>query len=89
MKYYVYILECADGTLYTGSTQGSLEDRVHKHNHTKAGAKYTRARRPVVLRYSEECDSFATARAREAEIKRLKKPAKLALLKAPFLRKMI
>ncbi len=82
MKYYVYILKCADGTLYTGATQGSLEDRVHKHNHTKAGAKYTRARRPVVLRYSEELDSLAAARAREAEIKRMKKPEKLALLKA-------
>ena len=80
MKHYVYILECADGTLYTGATQGSLEDRVHKHNHTKAGAKYTRARRPVILKYSEECDSLAVARAREAEIKRMMKIQKMVLI---------
>ena len=91
MKYHVYILECTDGTLYTGATQGSLDERIHKHNHTKAGAKYTRARRPVTLRYSEEFDSLAAARAREAEIKRMKKPAKEELIatQMPSSRKMI
>ena len=46
--YFVYILECADGTLYTGITT-DLERRLDEHNNSSKGAKYTRARRPVVL----------------------------------------
>ncbi|MFA5997040.1 MAG: GIY-YIG nuclease family protein [Candidatus Paceibacterota bacterium] len=69
MKYFVYILKCADGTFYSGSTN-DLEKRLHKHNHLKSGAHYTKIRRPVVLKYSEEVPDFATARAREAEFKR-------------------
>ena len=75
----VYMLRCKDGSLYTGSTK-DLEKRVHAHNHLKSAAKYTRARRPVELIYSENCASFAEARSREAEIKRLTREEKLALL---------
>ncbi|MCD6211930.1 MAG: GIY-YIG nuclease family protein, partial [Sulfurovum sp.] len=51
--YYVYIVKCADDTLYTGiSTQ--LERRIEEHNSSDKGAKYTRVRRPVELVYSEE-----------------------------------
>lgn len=78
MSYVVYILQCSDGTLYTGSTK-DLEKRVHAHNNLKGGAKYTRARRPVELVYSESCESLSAARKREAEIKRLTREEKLFL----------
>ena len=49
MKYwYLYVTKCADGTLYTGITT-DVNRRMHEHNHTKRGAKYTRSRRPVEL----------------------------------------
>lgn len=75
----VYILECKDGTLYTGSTT-DLDKRLREHNELKAGAKYTRARRPVSLVYREECESFEHMRAREAEIKRLTREEKLLFI---------
>ena len=80
MSHFVYILECADGSLYTGSTN-DLEKRLHKHNNLKSGAHYTKIRRPVVLKYSEMVETFAEARAREGEIKRLSREEKLALIK--------
>ncbi|HBB44485.1 MAG: Excinuclease ABC C subunit domain protein [Parcubacteria group bacterium GW2011_GWA1_44_13] len=76
MLYFVYILECADKTLYVGSTN-DLEKRLHKHNNLKSGAHYTKIRRPVTLKYSEEVPDFATARAREAEFKRWSRTEKL------------
>ncbi|HAT68468.1 MAG: hypothetical protein A2481_01405 [Candidatus Yonathbacteria bacterium RIFOXYC2_FULL_47_9] len=79
MPHFVYILECADGSLYTGSTN-DLEKRLHKHNNLKSGAHYTKIRRPVTLVYSETVTTFAEARAREAEIKRLDREKKLALV---------
>ena len=77
----VYILQCSDGTLYTGSTI-DLEKRFREHNELKNGAKYTRARRPVVLVHKEECDTFAQARNREAEIKRMNRSEKLLLIRS-------
>ena len=76
--YSVYILECADGTLYIGSTN-DVPKRLHAHNHAKSGAKYTKARRPVVLRYEEKVGDVGTARSREAALKRLSRKEKLAL----------
>lgn len=76
--YFVYILKCADGTFYTGSTN-NLEKRLHAHNHAKSGAHYTKIRRPVVMVYSEKCETYADARAREAEIKRMSKKEKETL----------
>lgn len=78
MSYYVYILECKDGTLYVGATN-DLEKRVKQHNESKQGAHYTKIRRPVVLRYSEKYKTLGEARAREAEIKRLPRAKKVAL----------
>ena len=80
MSHFLYILECADGSLCTGSTN-DLEKRLHKHNNLKSGAHYTKIRRPVVLKYSEMVETFAEARAREGEIKRLSREEKLALIK--------
>lgn len=78
MAYFVYILECNDKTLYVGSTN-DLERRVHAHNNLKSGAHYTKIRRPVTLRYSEKVRTYAKARAREAELKRLSRTEKLGL----------
>jgi len=67
--YYVYVLQCADDTLYTGIAK-DLKRRVKEHNESEKGAKYTRARRPVTLVYSEEFANRSTASKREYEIKK-------------------
>lgn len=78
--YFVYLLRCRDGTLYCGSTN-NLERRVKAHNSGK-GAKYTRARRPVSLVYSEELPSKSEALRREAALKKLTRQQKLALIES-------
>jgi len=80
MRYFVYILECVDNTLYCGSTN-DIEKRVKEHNSSKNGAKYTRGRRPVDLGYFEVCKNYGDARKREAEIKRMKRKQKDNLIK--------
>ncbi|MDO8576054.1 MAG: GIY-YIG nuclease family protein [bacterium] len=74
-----YILECADTTLYVGCTN-DLEKRLKQHNGAKAGAHYTKIRRPVTLVHFERFRTLAKARAREAEIKRLSRKQKLELI---------
>ncbi|MEK7511283.1 MAG: GIY-YIG nuclease family protein [Patescibacteria group bacterium] len=76
--YFVYILECADSSLYTGITT-NLERRFKEHAE-KRGAQYTRARKAVRLVYSEEHPDRSSASKREAEIKSWKREKKLALL---------
>ncbi len=76
--YFVYILECADTTLYTGSTN-NLEKRLHQHNNLKRGAHYTKIRRPVVLKYEEHFDTLREAKQREAELKKWTREKKLML----------
>lgn len=75
--WYVYIVRCADRTLYTGVAK-DLAGRVAAHNEGR-GAKYTRARRPVRLVYSEEAADRAAAQRREHAIKSLTRAAKRAL----------
>lgn len=82
--YFTYILECADKTLYVGSTN-DLEKRLYKHNHLKSGAHYTKIRRPVVLRYSESFKTYEESRAREGELKRLTREEKLYLINKSIL----
>ncbi|MDY6764088.1 MAG: GIY-YIG nuclease family protein [Halobacteria archaeon] len=77
MTHYVYVLECSDGTLYTGYTK-DLEARIDQHNRGE-GAKYTRGRTPVELRYYEEYDSKSAAMSREYEIKQLSRSEKLKM----------
>ena len=77
---YVYILRCADGTLYCGWTT-DLEARLATHNRGK-GAKYTRSRRPVELVYSEAYDDRHDALSREWHIKRMSREEKLKLAHA-------
>ena len=79
MEYAVYILECADTSLYVGCTN-DLERRVRQHNQAKSGAHYTKIRRPVVLVYSKAYSTYAEARAEEARIKRLPRNSKLQLI---------
>lgn len=79
MTYTVYILECSDKSLYTGCTN-NLEKRIAEHNNGTMGAKYTRARRPVSVVFSEEYTTLAEGRKREAEIKRMTREEKLKLL---------
>ncbi len=78
--YFTYILECKDKTLYVGSTN-DLEKRLYQHNHAKAGAHYTKIRRPVILKYTEKFRTYNKARGREAEIKRLSRKQKMELIK--------
>ncbi len=76
--WYLYILECADGSLYTGITD-DVPRRLRAHNAGK-GAKYTRGRRPTVLRYQETCGSHSQALKREIEVKKLTRVQKLQLI---------
>jgi len=78
--WYVYILQCADKTLYTGITI-DLDRRLDEHNGINTlGARYTRSRRPVTLAYAEEAESRASAASREAAIKKLTRAQKLKLI---------
>lgn len=77
--YSVYILECADTSLYIGSTN-NLEKRLVQHNTSKSGAHYTKIRRPVLLKYSELVGTRGEALSREAELKKLSKKEKLNLI---------
>ena len=76
----VYVLECADGTLYTG-VAANLPRRLRQHNGELAGGpKYTRGRRPVRLLWSERAYDRSTAQQREAGIKKLSRVEKLQLV---------
>jgi putative endonuclease len=75
-EFYCYIVECADGTLYTGWTT-NLRRRVAAHNIGR-GSRYTRMHRPVKLVYFEHLPNRSEAMRREAQIKRMKRSAKLA-----------
>lgn len=78
MGWIVYILRCADATLYTGVTN-DLDRRLAQHNRGH-GARYTAARLPVSVCYAELARDRSSAQRREAEIKRLSRTAKLALV---------
>lgn len=77
-KAYMYVVRCADGSLYTGYTT-DVNRRIQTHNAGK-GAKYTRARLPVELIYSEAFDSKQEAQSAEARFKRQTRAAKLAYI---------
>lgn len=76
---YTYILECSDGSLYTGWTN-DIEKRLNAHN-SGQGAKYTKPRRPVKLVYKEEFETKEEAMSREYAIKRLTRAEKLLMIK--------
>jgi putative endonuclease len=76
--HFVYMVRCADGTLYTGYAHDPVR-RTRIHN-TGRGAKYTATRRPVALVYSENCESRSAALKREHEVKRLARVEKEKLV---------
>ena len=78
--WWVYLLQCADRSLYAGVTT-DLVRRLQQHNGQLAGgARYTKARRPVALVWSEACDSQSDAQQRECALRRLSREQKLALI---------
>ncbi|MBX2848275.1 MAG: GIY-YIG nuclease family protein [Acidiferrobacterales bacterium] len=82
MSWTVYILRCADDSLYTGITI-NVSRRLSEHNSdNKKGARYTRARRPVELIYQEKCQNRSDASQREHQIKQLSRSQKLALIES-------
>lgn len=82
LRWVVYVVRCADGSLYTGITT-DLDRRLHEHNHTPKGARYTRRRRPVCLAYHEHHETRAAASRREHAIKQLGRHQKESLI-TPF-----
>lgn len=77
MKSHVYILECNNGSYYIGSTK-NLERRLKEHNDGKV--YYTKTRRPLTLKYTEEFDTYKLAFKREKQLKSWKKRAALERL---------
>lgn len=80
-SWFLYIVKCADGTLYTGVTT-DVTRRVEEHNASPKGAKYTRVRRPVALVHQEAFQDRGAACVREAAIKKLSRDEKMILLRA-------
>jgi putative endonuclease len=79
VEWFVYLLRCADDTLYCGVCT-DVERRVAEHNSSPRGARYTRARRPVSLAWQQESESRSDACREEARIKRLSRAAKEQLI---------
>lgn len=77
--YYVYIVLCADSTLYTGIAK-DLNRRIEEHNTSDKGAKYTKSRRPVTLIYHEEHEDRSAASKREYAIKKMRRDKKQCLI---------
>ena len=84
MAWFVYMLRCGDGSLYTGCTN-DLSRRLEAHRSGR-GAKYTRSRPPVALAYREEVPDRSAALRREAAIKRLSRREKLTLVEEKEMR---
>lgn len=82
MSWYVYILKCGDGSLYTGITN-NLEKRMQEHE-KGAGAKYTRGKAPFTIIYKESCPDRRDASRKEAEIKKLTRSEKMVLCGMPI-----
>ena len=74
--WYLYVLECSDGTLYTGVTT-DLDRRLEEHNNSPRGAKYTKTRRPVELVWSRQYGSRSEAQSEEYKFKKLSRKNKL------------
>lgn len=77
--WFVYLLRCNDNSLYAGITT-DIERRLHQHNHTKLGAKYTRAKRPVTLAFIESAADKSSASKREYQLRKLTKTLKEELV---------
>jgi putative endonuclease len=71
-NWFIYVVRCRDGSLYTGITT-DIERRINEHNNAASAAAYTRSRRPVVLVYHECVNTRSAALRREAQIKTMEK----------------
>jgi putative endonuclease len=78
--WFMYVVRCSDGSLYTGVTN-NIEKRILEHNCGTRGAKYTKSRRPVKLVYKIECESRSDALKQEWAFKKLKKTEKEQIIK--------
>ena len=79
MKWFLYILQCSDGTYYTGVTT-DMKRRLHEHNNSNRGAKYTRTRRPVKLIYFSEHEDRSSAQKAEHRFKKLTRTQKQGVI---------
>ena len=79
MKWFLYILQCSDGTYYTGVTT-DMKRRLHEHNNSNRGAKYTKTRRPVKLIYFSEYESRSSAQKAEYKFKQLTRKQKESII---------
>jgi putative endonuclease len=79
-QWYVYMVRCRDGSLYTGIAKSPQKRLVEHNSDNQLGAKYTRSRRPVTLVYQESLSTRALAARRESAIKRLSKQQKELLI---------
>ena len=86
--YHLYILKCADKTLYTGITV-DIKRRVGEHNSSALGAKYTRGRRPVKLIFSKSFRNRSTASIEESRIKKLSRSEKLEFISSVRMAKKV
>ncbi len=77
--YFLYILKCADDTLYTGITT-DLERRITEHNESKLGARYTKARRPVELVYAKKFRDRSAASKEESRVKKISRAEKISMI---------
>ena len=78
--FWLYTLVCQDGSIYTGITTDTAR-RLHEHNHTTRGAKYTRSRRPVVLLAQKEVGTKSDALKLEWKLKKMRREQKLIWIK--------
>ena len=79
MKWFLYVLQCSDGTYYTGVTT-DMKRRLNEHNTSKRGAKYTKTRRPVKLVYLSGYESRSSAQKAEYKFKQLTRKQKEAII---------
>ncbi len=78
--WYLYVVQCSDGTLYTGVTT-DIDRRINEHNTSSRGAKYTKARRPVKLVYKRRYANRSEAQSAEYQFKKLLRGQKLEIIK--------
>ena len=79
MKWFLYVLQCSDGTYYTGVTT-NVDRRLTEHNTSKRGSKYTKSRRPVKLIYSLEYENRSSAQKAEHKFKNLTRKQKQKII---------
>lgn len=78
-EWYMYVLECSDGTFYTGITT-DVKRRLYEHNNTSKGAKYVKARRPAAVIYSTDFENRSAAAKAEYKFKKLTRPQKANII---------